>query len=60
MQDYPRLMGRTLAAEMVGVPARYIDKLRLRKILSVYKTVGEGKSLYFRDEVLKHFNLELT
>ena len=47
-----------MVAEMIGVPARYIDKLRLQKILSVYKTVGSGKSLYFRDEVLKHFNLE--
>lgn len=56
--EYPRLLSRTLAAEMVGMSARYIDRLRLSGELRVYTTMGGGKSMFFRDDLIRHFKLE--
>lgn len=57
LAEYPRLMGRTLASEMTGLPPKYFDALRKSGVLRVYVTAGGGKSLFYRDEVLKHFDL---
>ncbi len=57
VEEYPRLMGRTMAAEMTGMSPKYFDTLRKGGVLKIYKTIGGGKSFFFRDEVAKHFGL---
>jgi excisionase family DNA binding protein len=54
--QYPPLLTRQAAANMTGLSARYIDRLRKDGTLKTYVTKG-GHHRFYRDELIYHVKL---
>ncbi len=56
-RTFPPLLTRTAAAKMTGLSPRYMDRLRHAGAVRTYETIGGGKHLFYRDELLNYLKL---
>ena len=58
IEEYPPMLTRSQAAELTGLSAKYLDKLRLNNAVRVYTLVGGSQHRFYRDELLEHVGLK--
>lgn len=56
---YPLLLTRSMAESMTGLEGQYLDMLRKKGDIKVYKTFG-GHFRFHRDSLINHINNNLV
>ena len=55
--EQPPLLTRAQAVELTGLSGKYLDKLRIARVVRVYTMMGGGHHRFYRDDLMKHLGL---